>query len=276
MAWTGLHFMQCVLLPFIMNLSYLMWTCDCITLAKYPTELQNSIPLVALWFLYFEGMLEFYTYCMSQDGCRELFGDYAYAWIVYIMIPCYPAYYIFLLPLIVIAIFKHLGTPHGIWDRSFYSTSLSLHHLSLGDSGNVILFLFRVIYIGLPFAIFSLVYCSIVIFLSPLWLFIFGPFGLGHYGIAAHVSFLDLLGANEPVVDKVMKVYPWTLFINGWLRAFCGIIFSISYIYLVTPRWSAIILSIACICEFLVTFIPAIKLLFCSHFTICRKLEITM
>ena len=275
MGWTGLHFVQCIFLPFVMNLSYLIWVCDCITATKFPTEPQNAIPLVALWFLYFEGMLEFSTYCMSQDGCRELFGDYAYGWIVYSMIFCYPAYYIFLLPLVIIALFKYFGTPHGVWDRSFSSTSLSLYHLSLAGSGNVVTFFFRILYIGFPFAVFSLVYCSVMIFLSPLWLFIFSPFGLGHYGIAAHINLLDLLGMNEPVTDKVMKVYPWTLFINGWLRALSGVIFSVVYIVLVTPRWSSIVLLVTSFSEFLVTFVPAINLLFCSNFSMFRRIETT-
>ena len=171
--WGAFHYLSTIVLPFFMNLFSIIFVCVSIDLNVLPTEPTNSIPIVMLFFLYLEGMAEFVCYYLAENGPEDIFGDRHWIILVPFVIISYPVYFLFKIPFIIIRLFEIFGSPGSIWEKAFSDSCYSTYYLSYSNNENCVAFTLRLIYIGLPFFIFALIYIILMIALAPLWLFLF-------------------------------------------------------------------------------------------------------
>ncbi|EAY13839.1 hypothetical protein TVAG_043990 [Trichomonas vaginalis G3] len=205
-SWSGWHYLISCVFPFLISLLELIFICTQIDIDILPTEPINSIPVTMIFFKFLEGMAHFTVYYLGVEGPEQLFGDRNWLIIVILVIFAYPIYFLFKLPFVVIRIFLRLGSPGAIWERMFSNTGFSLEKLRIDDS-NCPLFVFRCIYIGLPFIIFALIYVILIIALSPLWYFIFSCWSMGCFGIAATMAILYTEEDPLTAQDRCLRVH---------------------------------------------------------------------
>ena len=256
--WGPFHYMSNIVVPFCMNLFSIIFVCVVIDLNVYPTEPTNSIPIVMLFFLYLEGMAEFVCYYKAENGPEEIFGDRHWIFLVPFVIISYPVYFIFKLPFVIIRLFEKFGSPKAIWERIFSDTCYSLYYLSISNSDGCVTFCLRVIYLGIPFFIFALIYIVLMIVLSPLWLFIFSPIGLCCFGIAACITLLSNEEDTVTTEERTNRVYYQNQLIM-LIRSTSGIIFMGCHLGLCGVHWCSVILLILFIFSFIMNLVYVIR-----------------
>ena len=256
--WGAFHYLSTIILPFCFNLFTIIFVCVVIDLNQLPTVPTNSIPIVMLFFLYLEGMAEFVCYYLAENGPEELFADRHWKFLVPFVVISYPVYFIFKIPFIIIRLFEIFGSPGSIWEKAFSDSCYSIYYLAYSNNENCISFTLRLIYIGIPFFIFALIYVILMIALSPLWLFVFSPIGLDCFGIGACITLLSSEEDTVTTEERTNRVY-YENQVVMLSRSLTGLIFMCCHLGLTGTHWCSIILLVFFVLSLILNIIYVVR-----------------
>jgi hypothetical protein len=184
----------------------------------------------------------------------------------------YPVFYFFFLPLAVFRIVIIVGSPVFLWERMFTGTPASITGLKCREADFGQLFL-RYIYIGIPWSCFALLYILLMVALSPLWVFLLSPIGMGMYGVCLAVGLSSDDVRSTSVADRVERTYRWGMIVNVFVLCLLGIAVSICYLALVEVHWWAVLLLVVCLLYFICGVYPTLNDVFCGPFSIVEDLR---
>ena len=250
--------------PFVLNFCFYLFIGFSITTDLHPQEVRNAIAVTDCFFIYIIDVIIMFFYGKCMGSMSELFYGIDNIILSILLILSYPVFFLFYLPFLMYMFLKYyLATPYDLWEKVFGGGSGSLETLKCDrDSGAGIFG--RYIYIGIPFFIFAVIYLGIFIFLSPLWYFIFSPFGMMMYSICLAVSFNPIEVVVTTINDRVSQTYKWGLFFNIYRIDFLALLSSACYLGLVGPHFQAILLLVVSALYFAAFSIYSIYKLFCS------------
>lgn len=258
--------------PFAINLCFLIFIGVSIDVNQWPSWPVNSIPLTLVFLHYLTGIAMLFTYGKTvTDGFYDMFLGTENMCLHITLVLSYPIFFLFRLPVILFRFIVYIGTPCDLWDRIFEGTGGSLDNLRPENAPNGFDVFVRGIYIGIPFFIFSVIYMGVLIFLSPIWYFIFSPVGLSTYGTCLAVSMQADDSNTTSYNDRVDQSYPWGLFINVFILNLEYMFGAISYIALVGSEWQAVLLLIVTLFYLVCGCYPAIKHAFCDFGGPCNN-----
>ncbi|KAK8834936.1 hypothetical protein M9Y10_011415 [Tritrichomonas musculus] len=250
--------------PFVLSACFYIFIGFSITTRLNPQEVRNAIAITDCFFIYIIDCVMLFIYNKCMGSLSELFYGVDNLVLSILLILSYPVFFLFYLPFLMYMFLKYyLATPYDLWERVFGGGSGSLETLKCDrDTGAGVFG--RYIYIGIPFFIFAVIYLAIFIALSPLWYFLFTPFGMMMYSICLAVSFNPFEVVVTTINDRVDTTYKWGLFINLFGIDLLAILSSGCYVGLVGPHFWAILLLVVSLLYFACFSVYSIYRLFCS------------
>ena len=252
------HWFSCFVIPFFVQSLLMIFWYNSIDTNFIPGDLRNSLPIISIFIFYIVGIFSFHQYYKSEGGPDELFGEFDIWFFVLLIEISYPFFFLFHIPFVIIGILKKYGTPRELWEKAFLSTFMSIDYLSCQET-NALSIVGYIIYIGFPYALFSIIYLGILILLTPLWLMMFSPFGFGIFGISSWATITSYKNPSMSLSERVLKVYPWGLLINTFVIYFHSSVFSLIHILNFGRLWYNVPLFLVSTIAFVFDCVPAIK-----------------
>ena len=245
--------------PLVTNLAILLFICFSIDLYISYQSPRVIIGVVAILWWYIGGLAHFVAYGNSTKEWDELLGGPTNFLIVIIIIITYPVFYLFWLPYVLFHLIRAVGSPWEVWQKLFDNSPLTLDKL-IPDLVETRCELFiNHLYVGIPFYLFCIIYIGFVIFLLPLWYFIFSPLGYGVLGVALNVSFHFPSVTSYEIEDRIERTYGMGTFIHVYVVCLPMFILSAVHVGVVGATWYNILLLVITIVNFAVDCYTAIR-----------------
>ena len=253
-----------MILPFITNLSVLLFVIFSIDLYISYSEPTIIIAIVAILWWYIHGFIQFFAYGRVTGEWEELLGRSGKACLVLSIVLTYPIFYLFWLPYVLYHMVINIGSPWEVWQRIFDGKALSLEKLIPDLVENKCELVLNYLYIGLPWVIFTLIYIGIIIFLTPFWYFILSPIGYGVLGIVLNVSLRFPSTTSDEIEYRLDRSYRLGTLVHVYGQCLPMLILAIVHIIVVGTKWYNILLICAAGLNFVVDCFTSIYDYFCS------------
>ena len=232
-------------LALLVNLCYAIFLAVSFNTSVATSENRNVIAIAATVWYYLGVLALVVIFGHRMLIWEKLKEEKCGIFIMVLIIIFYPIYFLLTLPMTVYYVFKFLGTPCNLWEKIFQNSCLSLDHLTYEGAGTYCKLVLYYMSIGLLFGLFTVLYVILVLAFTPIYYYLFAPFGFGPYGINLFLSLRHLDEFSDYSWDCIEKTYLYAILVFAWFVAFPAILFSIFYIvFVLATAWHAILLLI--------------------------------
>jgi hypothetical protein len=203
-------------------------------------------------------LLLFVAYGHSRGSWSEVFG-LAGRFLAVLLVLTWPVFFLFWLPMIICQSIILFASPRILWERAFGATDMSTDFLIPAFNESRAALVLHYIYIGIPFAIFSLIMIVLIVCLAPVWYFVLSPIGLGTLGISMHVTLHFPNSVERDLLERMATTYKWGVFTHVYALALPFAVIGICHLAFVGVTWYGCLVAICTCLQFAIDAIPSMN-----------------